>query len=191
MVVVAASIAATPFLAGCVLQSIHPICGVKDTVFDAGLLGTWSEASARDGETWRFSTRSGAGYWLLIADGRDSTLLQADLTRIDGRMYLDLYLGDRMSADVPVREFFMLPVHGFMRIRREGSGWAMAWPNADSCKAYLDRHPRAVRHEWVASESEVVLTDATPRLRDFIAVFARTPGAFVKESVLRRVGTEP
>ena len=169
-------------LTGCV-PSLHPLYTEGDLVFDAALLGVWTDAEAT--ETWAFSSADDKGYKLVYTDesGKKGEF-EARLLRIEGKTFLDL---TPVRPALPQNDFYranLIATHTFVQVVQGAPNPRIAYLEPDWLKAFLDKNPSAIRHEKLAGE--ILLTASTKELQKFLLTHLNTPGAFSKPIGIKR-----
>ncbi|MEO7673074.1 MAG: hypothetical protein ABIU09_03230 [Pyrinomonadaceae bacterium] len=169
-------------LTSCV-PSLNPIYTEQDVVFDATLLGPWTDQESS--ETWDFTSDGDKAYKLVYTDddGKKGEF-KAHLFKIADETYLDL---EPVKAAAPQNDFHkghIITVHTFVRIAREAKGFRVFYLEPKWLKEFLEKDPSAVTH--VMFQGEILLTDSTRNLQKFIAAQASRKGAFSDSISVKR-----
>ncbi|MEW6306959.1 MAG: hypothetical protein AB1705_26140, partial [Verrucomicrobiota bacterium] len=112
-----AVVVAACLVAGCI-PSLNPLYTEKDTVFDAALVGQWSE-KGKETESWTFAKGEGKAYALTIRDEEKSSPFQAHLVQLGEFRFLDIYPDEDGLDDLPREAFFkasLIPGHLVLRV---------------------------------------------------------------------------
>ncbi|MEJ2110234.1 MAG: hypothetical protein P8Z37_10040 [Acidobacteriota bacterium] len=163
------------FAAGCVQISLYPLYTPEDLVFDAALLGEWSEQDSE--ETWNFSKGEAKGYDLLFVDeeGKKGDFV-AHLVKIRKKLFLDIFPKSKDTNESDVYDWHVMRFHSFIRIKQIQPTLQMSIFNSDWVKEYLQQHPDDIQHEKIGDR--IVLTAKPKELQDFIMRHENTKEAF-------------
>jgi hypothetical protein len=173
-------------LAGCVVTSVYPYFTSKDVVFDAALVGTWSELSETNTaqKNWRFETGPDRSYKLTVLDGDEKTEFAAHLFKLKGYQFLDaLPLKDAGDNIPPHYLLKVVSVQPELETRLMDYGWL---------KELIKQDPKAIRHLWLGGEpgnpdsGKLVLTADTAELQKFLLKHAADTNAFGDAITMRR-----
>jgi len=177
----------TLVVAGCV-PSLNPLYTEKDLVFDAALVGVWSEKEDAS-ETWAFEKTGEKEYRLVYtADGKTGEF-EAHLLKLGNTLFLDLYPDGKSLDELNRNDFYkshLIPGHTFAKVTRIEPTLQMGFLNPDWLKELSEQNPKAIRHEKVSDR--IVLTASTRELQEFVLKNLNTKGAFGDEpSNLKRI----
>lgn len=164
------------FSAACV-PSIHPLYTDQDVVFDAGLIGSWSDKDST--ETWVFMEAGDKQYKVIHTDenGKSGEFI-GHLVRIQGKAFLDLSPVRAASSHNDFYKSHFLKMHTFVLVSQTAPTAPLSILEPDWLKEHLERNPGAIRHEKVSGE--IILTASTKELQAFLIRHIGTPGAFSK-----------
>jgi len=156
---------------GCV-PSWNPLYTDKDVVFDPALIGVW--ATDNDKESWDFSKDGEKAYKLVQIDHDGHRAeFAVHLVKLKDTRFLDLYLTKATDAKFNgLAAFSLLPAHLFLKVQQIGPVLQMAVMDPDWLKEYLEKNPKAIRHEKL-EEGRIVLTAATADLQKFVLEHAK------------------
>jgi hypothetical protein len=174
-------------VAGCV-PSLHPLYTEKDLVFDAALVGVWSEKEDAS-ETWAFEKTGEKAFKLVYTVDGKSGEFEAHLLKLGNTLFLDLYPDGKGLDELNRNDFYkshLIPGHTFAKVTRIEPSVQMAFLNPDWLKELLEQNPKAIRHEKVSDR--IVLTASTKELQEFVLKNVNTKDAFGGEpSDLKRI----
>ena len=171
-------LAAALLLPSCV-PSLNPLYTENDLVFDPALIGTWGEDTGK--ESWAFEKSGDKKYKLRQTDehGRVAEF-EAHLVKLKEQRFLDLFLVDP-GADTEWKMnqhaafgIILRPAHMFMKVRQIEPALQLAYLDPDWLKKYLEKNPKALRHEEVwnpssdRNDKQILLTAETKDLQKFI-----------------------
>jgi hypothetical protein len=160
-------------LTGCWMQSLHPIYTDDTVVFEESLVGNWTNGEGGD---LRFD-RHGAHAYHVTVDTEDVPIeFEAHLTRIGGRLFLDV------RPTSPSR--FAEDKHWIFLLELRGERLLLSGPNVDWVKTMLQESPELVGHTLVGND--LILTDETAALRRFIAESLAADDAWSSPDSFRR-----
>jgi hypothetical protein len=168
--------------AGCV-PSLNPLYTEADLIFDAALLGVWTDLEAT--ESWAFTSSDDKEYKLVYTDesGKKGEF-KARLLKIEGRSFLDLTPVKPALAENDFYKANFLPTHTFILITQPAPNAQIAYLEPEWLKSFLAKNPAAIRHERLAGE--ILLTASTKDLQKFLLAHLNTPGAFSKPIGIKR-----
>lgn len=171
---------ALALLSGCVTQSIHPLYDDQTVVLDNRLVGSWSDGDA----VWSFTADGADGYRMVHEADGNTIPASAHLARIDGRLYLDIYVDELPRRTDDLYKTLFLPLHMLFRVdglddTLRTSGLDYAW-----LEEYLDAHPDEI--DYVVADDRVVFTDSTAALQAFVAAHADDAEAWEEAIVMER-----
>lgn len=169
-------------LSSCV-PSLNPLYTDADLIFDAALLGVWTDAEAT--ESWAFTSAGEREYNLVYTDenGKKGDF-KARLLKIEGKTFLDLSPVKPALAQNDFYKANFLPTHTFVYVSQGAPNPQIAYLEPDWLKAFLDKNPAALGHEKVSGE--ILLTAPTRDLQKFLLAHLNTPGAFSKPVGIKR-----
>jgi hypothetical protein len=171
-------------LTSCV-PSLNPLYTDGDLIFDAALLGVWTDTDAT--ESWDFSFSDEKEYKLVYTDesGKKGEF-KAHLLKIEGKTFLDL---TPVKPALVQNDFYkqnFLVTHTFVQITQAAPNAQIAYLEPDWLKSFLDKNPAAIRYEKLSGE--ILLTASTKELQKFLLAHLNTPGAFSKPIGIKRKG---
>ena len=145
---------------GCFVYSVNPFYNQEDLVTDEALDGNWhNKASKKD--RWCFKQQDTVSYVITRDQDGEKTEYKASLFRIDGEELLDVYPEDNC------RGFAVMPVHLALRFERKKDIITLTPLDYRAVGEELRNKRFEVEHIFV-EEDVVLLTDATPKLRQFL-----------------------
>lgn len=170
------------------VPSLNPIYTENDLIFDAALLGIWTDGEST--ETWEFTFADEKEYRLVHTDERGNKgTFEARLVRIEGKRFLDLAPVRSTASDNDFFSGHILSVHSFVEVSQDGKNFRLSYLEPKWLKPFLEKNPNAVRHAFL--DGEVVFTDSSKNLQKFIAANLNSPGAFSSPiSVKRKEGAK-
>lgn len=171
-------------LTSCV-PSLHPFHAKDDVVFDAKLVGAWSQADSND--SWSFTKAGPTSYTLVYTDkeGKAGTF-KALLFKLGEQLFLDLYPDDDTlkKANAPaLYAFHLQPMHTLAKVDGTGPTLVMGFMHPQWIEDKLKESPGALRHEKV--NNRILLTAPTKDLQAFILKHANE-GMFGEPMILER-----
>ena len=181
LLVLALSACAT--LAGCYVQSLHPLASDDVMTFDAELVGTWV---AEDDEEFVFTlidTTRGM-YTLLCDENGAQARFDATMIELGGVNFLDIFPEEPHSENGFYKDHLMR-VHNVLMIERNADTLWVADFDAEWLATMLSQKKISVDH--VPLDGAVLLTATTPSLQALVRKYAKTPEAFSKPVRLRRM----
>lgn len=169
--------------AGCV-PSWNPLYTDKDLVFDAKLVGTWSE----DDEPWEFEKIGDKRYRLTHTD-KDKQVgkFDAHLVKLGKYRFLDLYVTQLSQDELKANSLatsMLVPLHLFLRVDEIGDTLTMAMMNPGKVKEHLKKNPKAIAHRKV--DDSIILTADTPDLQAYVIKHAEGEALFDGSFTLKR-----
>jgi len=179
-------------LLGCV-PSLNPLYTDKDVIFDSALVGTWSGDDEK--ESWAFEKGADKSYNLTQTDSEGNTArFEAHLLQLKDYRFLDLYLIE-LGKESKINNYAgcaLIPGHMFFKVSRIEPTLQMAVMDPDWIKDFLDKNPKAIRHQRLTDPDEhkdrgIVLTAETKDLQNFVLKhikdekFFGEPGEFKKK----------
>ncbi|MDH5271288.1 MAG: hypothetical protein OEY32_15345 [Candidatus Krumholzibacteria bacterium] len=173
---------ACALLAGCYVQSLHPLYSDRTTIFDPSLLGTWV---AEDDEDFVFTLEDTTrGVYMLTCDESGATArFQAVLTDIEGVRFLDIFPEEPHNDNGFYRDHLMR-VHSILKLERMADTLSVADFDAEWLSTMAAENKLSIPH--VSLDGAVLLTASTEELQAFVRAYAHTPEAFSEPVRLRR-----
>ena len=170
-------------LAGCYVQSLHPLASDNIMSFDAELVGTWV---AEDDEEFVFTlidTTRGT-YTLLCDESGAQARFDATLVELAGATFLDIYPEEAQSENAFYKDHLMR-VHNLLKIERSVDTLWVADFDAEWLATMVSQKKVVVDH--VPLDGAVLLTAPTKDLQNFVRKHAKNPDAFSERVRLRRM----
>jgi hypothetical protein len=167
------------FLGGCVVQSVYPFFTAKDVVFDAALLGTWSEnGAADDKESWTIQKLGDKAYRSIFLKTTiaESNRFETHLFQLKEQRFLDLCATERLEGH--------LPLHYVFKVEQIQPTLKVSVISDDWLKKLLEKNPQAVRHLRVPKQPDatnrydVILTGDTKELQELLLKYSNDTNAF-------------
>jgi hypothetical protein len=170
-------LAAIAVLALSCVRSLQPLFEDDDLVFEARLIGTWTDSDGED--DWTFVQGDGKEYLLTCLTGEDEVKakFRGRLGKLGGAFFLDLF-PEKGGAPFPKNDLLtmhLVPAHTFWRVRFEG-GLCLDPFNQDWLKEGTKAGKIKIGH--VETEEEILLTADTRELQTFLAGLAADLEAF-------------
>jgi hypothetical protein len=162
----------------CLVVSLQPVYEPETIAFDPALLGTW--ASADEDVTLIFERGEWHSYHLTVARRDDKMRATARLTRIGGRLYLDVTPLD--GLDLPP---LALPVHACYQLELGERTLSLAELNYEWMETKARAGDTAVPMV-IDARRNVVITATTADLRRWIAANAEAEGVFAAPTPFTR-----
>jgi hypothetical protein len=162
--------------ASCV-RSLQPLYEDDDLVFDARLIGSFTDSEGED--LWTFEREGEKEYLLTCRTGDDeeAAVFRGRLGKLGGAFFLDL-TPEKKSGGQPRNTFMamhLIPAHTFWRVRFEG-GLHLDPFSPDWLKEAIASGRVMIAH-YVAPE-EIILTAGTQELQALLAGLAEDDEAF-------------
>jgi len=174
---------ALALLSGCVTQSIRPLYDDETVVLDDRLIGSFSDGDA----VWSFAADGDNGYRMVHAAEGRTIPATAHLARIDGRLYLDIYVDELPRSNDDLYEAVFLPLHTLFRVDELDDTLRTVSLDYAWLEDYLDDHPDEI--DYFVADDRVVFTDSTAALQAFVAAHAADPDAWEEAIVMERQPT--
>ena len=180
---------------GCIPTSINPLYTEQDLVFDPALIGVWrGDGDAK--ETWAFEKAGDKEYKFVYTeeDGKIGRF-EAHLLKLGNTLFLDLFPDESGIEDMDRSGFYkvhLLRTHSFLKVTRIEPALQLAPLDLKWLREFLGKNPKAIRHHKIGEgdEAQIVLTDSTPELRQFVEKHLKTEGAFGDLINLKRKQSE-
>ena len=176
----------TVLLTGCIVTSIHPFYTSKDVVFEAALLGHWTNTSSD--ERWTFQKEGSDAYHLVyVSEEGKTNILTAHFFKLGSQAYLDFFSAE---SDCPVMPP-AVPSHLLLRVNQLAPTVRLLPLKHDWLKAALEKDPKLLRHAMIGDKPDdqrVVLTAETAELQQFLRAHVDSPEAWDQPIELKRVG---
>ena len=171
-------------LSGCIVRSLHPLYTDENVIFDARLIGQWTEEDSK--EIWEFSQQGEQRYKCVVyeEDGEQSILV-ARLLEIKGKMFLDFFPTESDRQEGVFYQLHVLPVHSFAYVKQIEPTLQISFPSSDWLQELLEKNPDAIRHE-VLGKDDIILSASTEALQTFWLAHLDTEDAFDELSNLQR-----
>ena len=149
-------------LSGCV-PSLHPLFSDNEIIFDANLVGKWSEPNSSD--SWEFKPAANKKYEFIYTDGRGIGKFDARLGKIGSSTFLDIFPEEPNLTENDFYKVHLLPAHSFIKIELSKDRLKFGVMNPDSVKKLLKSDPNIIKHEQT---DRIILTASTKELQAFI-----------------------
>ncbi|MGD8328086.1 MAG: hypothetical protein PVJ49_01540 [Acidobacteriota bacterium] len=175
---------AMALLSGCLTQSISPLYDARTVVFEQRLQGSW----AGDDASWSFSPDGTGGYRSLYTENGESIPATAHLARIDGRLYLDVYVDEMPEGAAEIYQWLFMPLHTLFRVDDLGDALHTSSLDYAWLEDYLEDHPDEI--DYTVVDDRVVFTSGTAALQAFVAAHADDPEAWEEAIVMERRPTD-
>jgi hypothetical protein len=149
-------------ISGCV-PSINPVYRTEDLVFEAAVLGSWTQ----DGAKWEFSKRDESSYWLVYTDdkGQQGRFI-AHLAKIESELFLDLFPDDSGSNASGFYKFHLVPIHTIYRVRDTAPNLTLAAIDYKWLDTELGKQPTTIQS--TTFDGRRLITASTDEVRAFV-----------------------
>jgi len=176
LIVVVVSLA----LAGCYVQTVHPLYTEDDLTFDPGLAGTWLDTN-EPGEPTLIEALDDNAYRVAFTEKDGVTEYEGHLARLGESVCLDLCPAEprRQKAS----DDFM-PLHILFWIQRDGDELRVAGIDFEWLEKKIDSHEIDIEH--FRYDGRIILSGETEKLQRSIMSLTGTKGAFEEFTVFRR-----
>jgi hypothetical protein len=173
-------------IGGCVVQTINPLFGEKDFIFQPGLAGTWVQKEEnKEQGTWVFE-QDGRHYNLTHTDEKGSkATFKVAAGRLGTNVFLNSMLEDPMTG-TNMNDFaavHLVPTYTFIRLRKTAAGMTFAAMNLEWLSKLLEENPKSIAHVMrkVGEDKIPLLTASTEDLQKFVTKYADDEKAFGNE----------
>ena len=177
-------VAALITLSACGVGSVSGYVTADDAESEPRLAGTWQDAKAKESAVITAGAVKGSYEIVYTAEDAKVGRFHGRLGRIGAIRILDVEPVDPAPQANDVYRSLLLRAHGVIIIDSVTNVLAFRLMDADSLKAYLNRHPDSVRHALV--DNYVLLTGSSEEVRGFLAQFARQSGFLGESEIWRR-----
>jgi hypothetical protein len=150
-------------LGGCV-PSLHPLFTDEEIIFDANLVGVWSEPNSQN--SWEFKQAANKKYDVIYTDEKGIGKFDGRLGKIGGDTFIDFFPQD---INLPGNDFYkghLLGVHTFAEIELSNNGLKLEVMSPENLDKLLKTDPNAIKNE--RADDRTVLTASTKELQAFI-----------------------
>ncbi|HEY8895523.1 MAG TPA: hypothetical protein VIM79_11935, partial [Niastella sp.] len=187
-------------LPGCVF-SLYPLYTDNDLVYDNKLLGVWSDPDNKDG--WKFENlvqqkpeqeknkilkdqlNNKKTYLLTYTENGEARKMQANLTRLDDNLFLDIFPDD-LNLKNSFFESQFVPVHTYAKIKITGDRVELYFLNSELLDKLLEQNTIRIKYESLNYYK--VITASTEELQKFIKKYADRKELFDTPVVLTKKG---
>jgi hypothetical protein len=178
--------AVTAILTGCLVTSVCPFYTEKDLIFEAGLVGDWTNVKEAD-DHWKFERDGSNAYRLTYRSGTSTNVMQAHLFMLHGQSFLDLFTMEANDQIQPPP----IPSHFLLRVVQLKPNVRMAPLDYGWLKETLTENPKALRHHVIkmgdkSDDDRIVLTADTVELQAFVIKQLKTKEAWKEDFELKR-----
>ena len=168
-------------LAGCYVQSVHPLHTEDKLTVDPGLVGTWADEK-EPGESTVIRAEGQSSYKLTFTDDGVSSEYEGHLVQLGESVCLDMF--PAQARQEGCGDDFM-PLHLIFRIQRDGDEMKVASINHEWLTKMLDNKEVNVPH--FRYEGRIVLSMETEQLQHVLMGFAGMEEAFEEPTLFHRV----
>ncbi|MFA6187078.1 MAG: hypothetical protein WC770_07710 [Phycisphaerae bacterium] len=163
-------------LGGCV-PSLHPLFTDEEIIFDANLVGVWSEPNSKN--FWEFKQAANKKYNVIYTDDKGIGKFDGCLGKIEKETYLDLYPQDINLPGSDFYKFHLLGIHTFAKVGLSKNSLKLSVMNPDNVEKLLKSDPNILKHE---ETDRIVLTASTKELQAFIKKYGSDKDLFKEEN---------
>ncbi|MDD5135229.1 MAG: hypothetical protein PHP01_07455 [Phycisphaerae bacterium] len=152
-------------LGGCV-PSVHPLFDANETIFDANLVGQWSDPNSKD--LWTFTGVNDKVYNLtyIDPDGQSGNFI-ATLGNIAGNRYLNIFPEAPKLTQNDYYKSHLISANSFIKVKTTGDGLTAQILAPDKVKKLLEEKPAILKHEFIG-DNGLLLTAPTKELQKFL-----------------------
>ncbi|HBG78068.1 MAG TPA: hypothetical protein DDW84_04355 [Phycisphaerales bacterium] len=164
-------------LGGCV-PSLHPLFTDEEIIFDANLVGVWSEPNSKN--FWEFKQADNKKYDVIYTDEKGIGKFDGRLGKIGGDTFIDFYPQDINLPGSDFYKFHLLGIHTFAKVGLSKDSLKLSVMNPDNVEKLLKTDPNATKHEKV--DDRIVLISSTKELQTFIKKYGKDNDLFKEEN---------
>jgi hypothetical protein len=166
-------------LGGCV-PSLHPLFTENDLIFDANLIGSWSDPNAKD--LWTFTSFNNRVYKLIYIDpdGQSGKFI-ATLGNIGDDRYLNIFPEDPNLPQNAYYKSHLISVNSFIKVKTTNDGLIAQILDYDKVKKLLTKKPAVLKHELITGDG-LLLTASTKELQKFLRKYASDEDADILDA---------
>ena len=168
-------------LAGCYVQSVHPLITEDKLIFDPNLVGTWADAK-EPGESTVIEAVGENSYKLTFTDDGVPSEYEGHLVQLGESVYLDMFPANARRKGCG-DDF--VPLHLILWIQRDGDEMNVADVHHEWLSKMIDNKEINIPH--FRYDGRIVLSMETEQLQHAIMGFAGTKEAFGKPTLFHRV----
>jgi hypothetical protein len=168
-------------LAGCYVQTVHPLYTEDKLTFDPGLAGTWSDAN-EPGEPTLIEAVDESAYKVTFKEKSGDIEYEGHLVRLGESVYLDMCPAEARRQRAT--DDFM-PLHVLLWIQRDGDELRVAGIDFEWLEKMIEANEIDIDH--FRYDGRIILSEEAMKLQQSVMSLARTEGAFEEPSVLLRV----
>jgi hypothetical protein len=164
-------------LGGCV-PSLHPLFTDEEIIFDANLVGVWSEPNSKN--FWEFKPAANKKYDVIYTDEKGIGKFDGRLGKIGKDTFIDFFPQD---INLPGNDFYkghLLGVHTFAEIDLSKNGLKLNVMNPENLDKLLKTDPNLIKHD--RADDRTVLIASTKELQAFIQKYGRDKDLFKEEN---------
>ena len=166
-------------LGGCV-PSLHPLFTDEEIIFDANLVGVWSEPNSNNPKDfWEFKPAANKKYDVIYIDEKGIGKFEGRLGKIEKDTYLDFYPQDINLPGSDFYKFHLLGIHTFAKVELSKDSLKLSIMNPDNVEKLLKSDPNILKHE---ETDRIVLTASTKELQTFIKKYGKDKDLFKEEN---------
>lgn len=187
-------------LAGCSIQSLHPIYTEETTVYEPSVEGEWLDD---DGNTWLLENAgsvvdsSAEGIWtaknmylVTLLDNDKKLRLQMFMVKLDDNYFLDFFpwslYPNELGNDLIGSN--LLPVHTFAKISFTNDQLLVSQFDGEWLYDLIKKNQIKISHEKLSihGQNGLVLTASTKELQKFVLKYHAEEEAFLESDVFVR-----
>jgi hypothetical protein len=169
---------------GCVPISVHPIYNEQTEVVLPELTGKWLELGGTEGINIESDTVAGGYVLTFMEEDSVVSVMEAHLTKIDGRLFMDLSPGDLPQELDDFFQEHVIAVHSFYSLDLTDSTLRVNTFDESWLRDYLEESPAEIAHGLVDDRS--LFTAPTEQVRQFITSHFDDEGALGEPEDYRR-----
>ena len=187
-------------LAGCSIQSLHPIYTDETTVYEASIEGEWLD---NDGNIWLLENAGSVVdssaeriwtaknmYLVTFLDNGKKLRLQMFLVKLDDNYFLDFFpwslYPNELGNDLIGSN--LLPVHTFAKISFTNDQLLVSQFDGEWLNDLINKNQIKISHEKLSIHGQhaLVLTASTKELQKFVVKYHAEEEAFLESDVFVR-----
>lgn len=149
-----------------IVPSLRPLYTDADTIFDPTLLGSWTSQKDSKGSL-TFTKGENKSYKCVFQDGEIESTYVIYLTRINGRLFLDMFPLVESGEKDTLYSSLLLPVHTFFVVRQINPTLIIDLLNSQWLVKTIEDNTNIIQHE-IIKEKFILLTAPPEALQVFL-----------------------